>query len=740
MLARENTEVVGAANEESRAPEVFFALTVGETVGSRVSKSRPTKADELGPLRLDVPRRGHVLATVAETYGGPVRAAVAELRRSLEQENHGNLAELLPSSGLGRSGSGSSRGDGEMAAWNIVSMWVAGVAAGKLPRRSTLAEAEEWFSGGGFLRRRLTELPSAAALDRAEEALRFRGDADVYRQLLPYVLDPHGPGSRLSVMRDPATEASRDRKRAEGVFYTPADVAEYMVEGCLDSAGGRDAPTVLDPACGTGVFLRAALKELKRRNDGTSAASLASRCLFGVDIDPWPLDAAAFVLLADVLSDGKTRACEIPAALWRRLRLNLACVDALLIDRTGAADMFGDGARVSLSALFPALEGGPDVIVGNPPYADLGRRSDLGRLGRVFATLGANPRSGAEVYTAFLEQMIRLTKDGQCGGSLVLPLSVACNVGPQFAAARGLVRETAGRWRFAFFDRQPHALFGEDVKTRNAIVFWTRKASDDRAVVSTGALMKWRGENRAAMFENIRFTEFAADISAGIPKIEGLLQAVALETIGTRTDSLGRAVRGIGRIGLSEAPDADDRVVFVGPTAYNFLNVFLRPPRIATRGECELSRHPLHAVRCASREDALAVFCVLTSHLAYWWWHARGDGFHVSRRFVSDFPFGLDALGRGGVKRLCEAGSALWSAIRENPVVSSNRGRVSLAYTPNGHDDMRRVADELLASAAGLDGDFVDELQRFTARAVTAAPQDRKCSRQGENDDHDETS
>lgn len=238
MLARENTEAVGAADEESGAPEVSFAATVGETGGSRVSKSRPAKADELGSLRLDVPRRGHVLTTVAETYGGPVRVAVAELRRSLEQENHGNLAELLPSSGLGRPESGSSRGDGEMAAWNIVSMWVAGVAAGELPRRSTLAEAEEWFSGGGFLGRRLTELPSGAALDRAEEALRFRGDADAYRQLLPYVLDPHGPGSRLSVMRDPATEASRGRKRAEGVFYTPADVAEYMVEGCLDSAGG----------------------------------------------------------------------------------------------------------------------------------------------------------------------------------------------------------------------------------------------------------------------------------------------------------------------------------------------------------------------------------------------------------------------------------------------------------------------------------------------------------------------
>ena len=29
------------------------------------------------------------------------------------------------------------------------------------------------------------------------------------------------------------------------------------------------------------------------------AFSLASECLFGIDIDPWVLDAAAFVLVAD---------------------------------------------------------------------------------------------------------------------------------------------------------------------------------------------------------------------------------------------------------------------------------------------------------------------------------------------------------------------------------------------------------------------------------------------------------
>ena len=93
-------------------------------------------------------------------------------------------------------------------------------------------------------------------------------------------------------MRDPKTRAARMRKRAEGVFYTPDDVANYMVIGCLDSLRSDGLPTVYDPACGTGVFLRAALRELSRRHPDEDMSRLALESLFGTDIASWPLDAS----------------------------------------------------------------------------------------------------------------------------------------------------------------------------------------------------------------------------------------------------------------------------------------------------------------------------------------------------------------------------------------------------------------------------------------------------------------
>ncbi len=540
------------------------------------------------------------------------------------------------------------RPDDEMAAWTIVSMWVVGVAVCAIPPTASLSDAERWFFGADAPNR-LVRLAPQEAVTKAENALRSEANVTGYFQLLPYILDPHGPGSRVSVRRDPATSATQSRKRAEGVFYTPADVAEYMAKACLSSLDTETCPTVFDPACGTGVFLRAAFREAKNLYPGRSPFQLASESLFGADIDPWPLDATAFVLLADSWGNLGDQV-GVPAEAWRRLRQNLTCIDTLLIDsaedcnRRDGKTTSGGANRHPISGLFPALKCGPTVVLGNPPYADLGSRSDLADLGRCFQTLSVKMCPSAEVYLPFIEQMTRLANSNKCSGALVLPLSIACNVGAQFSKARELMSKTPGSWRFAFFDREPHALFGEDVKTRNAIILWSKEPWDRKGTLATGPLRKWRGDSRSAMFQSLHFTTVEGDIRGGIPKIEGRIQAAAYKTLSAQWGRLGQVVQGIERSSFAEVPGADDRTVFVGPTAYNFINVFVSPERSLFDTAETLSENPLQAVKCSSRKDAFAVFAILSSHLAYWWWHTHGDGFHVSKRFLTELPFGLEAF------------------------------------------------------------------------------------------------
>ena len=691
---------------------------LGDTA-TNLAGNNTCKADA---VRLAVPRRGHVISTVVETYGKPIREAVQILSNSFRTGHCLKVRKALMAPRLEQPEPDFARSDEELAAWAVVSMWVVGIAVEAFPVTGSLSDAERWFSGS----RGLTTLSSTHSLRRAESALRVEADASAYLQLLPYILDPHGPGSRLSVRRDPYTHSARSRKRAEGVFYTPADVAEYMARGCLSEVGAESLPTIFDPSCGTGVFLRAALREMLRREPATDAFSLAAECLFGADIDPWPLDATAFVLVAD-----SWRALQgqglVPLDAWRRLRMNLACIDTLRIDPAGGpapeeASRVRKEGRIAISRLFAAMERGPTVVLGNPPYSRIGRRSDLRELSSVYRTLAAKPQPNAEIYLSFVEQMIRLADGRVCSGALVLPLSVACNVGPQFSVARELIGNTRGRWRFAFFDREPHALFGEDVKTRNAIMIWSRSPSDESPVLSTGPLRKWHGHSRAVMFRSLTFTVVDRHIRAGIPKIEGERQASALRLLSMRWGRLEQVARSIGRIELAETVDVDDGTVLVGPTAYNFLNVFLRPPRKLFSGGHSFSEHPLHAVRCVSRTDAFAVFALLSSYLVYWWWHTHGDGFHVSRRFVTDLPFGVGDFSEPVTRTLSNYGRDLWVAIKEKPIMSMNRGRTSLAYTPNGRDDIRRRIDDLLVHGIGLDRAFVDELQQFNARVVAAMP------------------
>lgn len=680
-------------------------------------------------VHLAVPRRGHVLTTVAEKHGGPLRQAAHHLAEVLgERDALRQQTALIARSSTEQTLCGLDRPVARIAAWSLVAAWGVGVALRSFSPKTSLREAEEWFGIAGTAASVCDLIPED--VQRWARALIGDSDPEALAQLLPYVLDPHGPGSRLSVMRRPETREARVRKRAEGVFYTPADVADYMAGLVLPGARRVRPPTLLDPACGTGVFLRAALKRLAAMFPGSAKADLATATLHGVDVDPTALNGAAFVLLHDCWPVEAVP----PVELWRALRANLLWADALALDAGQAKSSRNVSRRatvprLSLAEHLPALAGGADVVLGNPPYADMRAREDFAALAQLFETVAAAPTPKADLYPVFVEQMVRLSAPA-AAGSLVLPLSLACNTGAQFVALRRFVARTPGTWRFAFFDRQPHALFGEDVKTRNAIVTWDRRAGDEGATVLTGPLRKWRAPARAAMFRRISFTPLSVPIIGGIPKVSGLVQAEALAALSGRPLRLSGVVRTFGR--RSPADGGGRPTVFVGATAYNFLNVFRGTAAAAPEGLSPTSHHP-HALDCASERDANAVLAVLASGTAFWWWHARDDGFHVSRATLEELPVGLDVVAGANGEELARIGAGIWEAAREEPVVSNNGGKASFAFPPSRYAAQRAAADRVLLRALRLPPAFDAELEHFL-HDVTSAGGGRRAREEGETD------
>ena len=505
---------------------------------------------------LATPRRGHVLTTVSETFGRPIREAATILTQRLASHDCTRILHICRLHLADDPGAWVVRTSTEMLAWSLVSIWLTAFATRGIAKGQGIRDASRWFyaDAGGYP----TQAVPEQALAEADRALSHCDDAPSYLELLPYVLDPHGPGSRLSILRNANTREARDNKRSTGAYYTPSDVAVYMVgEAIRPLLKEPRPPCVYDPACGTAVFLRTALATLRAAFPNIPAQTLSNN-LYGTDIDPLAVQAATFVLLADCLSG--TTPPTPPIDLWRDMRKHLACVDALRLDphvskapHPNPRDASVESCRLRLTELFPHIHDAPLAIVGNPPYARLGAREDLASLASHFTTMAHRANRSNETFPLFVEQMIRLAATIPTVGTMVVPLALACNVGPQFTALRTLIEGTPGTWKFAFFDREPHALFGEDVKTRNSILFWDRGRGDSQARISSGPLRKWRANDRAMMFSSIRFTPLTSPIGTGIPKLDGASQARAFDLLVRRRDRFGHVYLTMRRVPLAEA-------------------------------------------------------------------------------------------------------------------------------------------------------------------------------------------
>lgn len=673
--------------------------------------------------RPSVPRRGHVLSTVIEVYGGPIRSAIEVLTTALAKSavKITHSQEALPSA---ESEVILKRSSPEMIARHVCSQWVIGVALGRLTATSDLAAALHWFEGNNAHLPFILSL-SDRVLSAALRHLRMVSEPAALADLLPYILDPHGPGSRLSVMRDPRTKTARATRRVHGVFYTPADVAEHMVQAALSDIDlSLSDLRILDPACGTGVFLRAALCTLNAQ--GSDPMYVAQHCLFGMDIDPWSVDGTAYVLLHDALSlSGVTS--KAPAVLWRRIRRNLAVADALSIDPANAParmrlfDLPGEQQRFSIAEVFPAMSSAPNVIVGNPPYAAISGRSDLSELSSVFTTFPMKGAGTGDMHPLFFEQMVRLADDS-ASGAMVIPLSIAFSGGQQYFAMRQLIEQTSGTWKFSFFDREPHALFGEDVKTRNTIITWNRTSVDRESRKMTGPLLKWRGHDRARMLRDISHTELNSSIADGIPKLSSNLQSEALDHLIAQGSTMSDLVKRFYSTSLEHTFIADRKTLFVGGTAYNFLNVLFRPPVHLQPQSGIVSANTMHALTFSTVKDAFAAFSLLSSGVSFWLWHIQGDGFHLSRAFLENFLLGPNLFNAKTFERLSRAGIELWRDLQAHPVESMNRGRASLSFPASRLREQQRVIDSIIIEATSLPSAFLDELDNFITSVVSAMP------------------
>lgn len=118
-----------------------------------------------------------------------------------------------------------------------------------------------------------------------------------------------------------------DTRRALGEYYTP----DWLCERITGEFTFRPGQTALDPACGSGSFLRAAIRRIRELNPALSVEDI-NDMVYGIDIHPLSVQIAKTTLL---LALGKG-----VIAAKRPIHLNIVLANTLLAPE-GAVGLFG---------------------------------------------------------------------------------------------------------------------------------------------------------------------------------------------------------------------------------------------------------------------------------------------------------------------------------------------------------------------------------------------------------------
>lgn len=179
-------------------------------------------------------------------------------------------------------------------------------------------------------------------------------------------------------------------KRQElGAYYTPLSLVDFMIEETLPVETARPEMTILDPACGSGVFLVRAYQQLveawKQQHESNPSASelgtILTQSIFGVDIVPEAIQIAAFSLYLSMLDFLKDEEITDPHFRFPSLKRNLK-----------NADFFSE--EVDLQFFRKKF----DRIVGNPPWG----RGTLKGKAEQWIREGEYPVGGKQIVQAFL--------------------------------------------------------------------------------------------------------------------------------------------------------------------------------------------------------------------------------------------------------------------------------------------------------------------------------------------------
>ncbi len=210
------------------------------------------------------------------------------------------------------------------------------------------------------------------------------------------------------------------QRKLQGVFYTPQFLADQMARMSVVRSERETASelksgiTILDPACGDGALLIAAVKQLLALHPFADRVELTRGTIFGVDIDSHAVEQTRQRLL-ELIAPALERLDEVREYLSRQILCGNALTGPEFSDASEetAHDKRNDD-ELDWSVSFPeiAKHSGFDLVIANPPYLrEKDAKSIFDRIAR--SSLGERWRKPRmDLWHYFLHRSLDLLKPG----------------------------------------------------------------------------------------------------------------------------------------------------------------------------------------------------------------------------------------------------------------------------------------------------------------------------------------
>ena len=338
-------------------------------------------------------------------------------------------------------------------------------------------------------------------------------------------------------------------------------------------------------------------------------------------------------------------------------------------------------------------KGGFDVVIGNPPFVKTRAINyDVG-----FATHQAFP----DIYAYVLLRSTSIRHPvGRCG--FIAPLSLGFS--REFKELRRALTNRGISW-FSAFDNIPAALFSG---AGQRCLIWINEATKN--AIYTTRLFRWRSLYRANLMDLLNYTkapDFIQPSDFGIPRVSTDHE---IELLGLHVAT------------ADEQPPVKRRTeqstwLKFSPTARNFISTFIEPPPVLrVEDAVPLCVKTGPSIELSSMRHTLAGLASTAGDTFFWYWLARGDGFHVTNWLLADFLAPIDVFSDDHLKRLSKIGELLHAYRYSSLVFKKNAGKFVGNYNYRHLSTLTRRADLLFLSGIGAEWRDAQRLFSYVTR------------------------